>query len=135
MLWKSFLTQDIRLGIALTICVQRTSSERIFPWMNPTAFFWVVVVNFGIYASWYFDCNRGTDRFQSRVLVSVTGIGFVVAVGLGFGPLISTFCVVPRAVVVGLLVSDIAHWVFPGLQRRREEAPSTEVGSVVPEKA
>lgn len=103
--------------------------------MNPTAVFWIVAVNFVIYAWWYYDCNKGTDRFQSRILAGVAGIGFVVAIGLGFGPLISTFCVVPQAVNVGLLASDLAHLVFPGLRRRKEESPSVEVGSVVPEKA
>jgi hypothetical protein len=103
--------------------------------MSPTAFFWIAVVNFVLYACWYFDCNKRTDRFQSWTLASVVAVGFVVAMGLGFGLWISTFCVVPRAVVVGLLASDLAHLVFPGLQRRAGEAPSIEVGDVVPEKA
>jgi hypothetical protein len=103
--------------------------------MNPTAVFWIVAVNFVIYAWWYFDCNNGTDRFQSRILAGVTGIGFVVAMVLGFGPLISTFCVVPRAVIVSLLASDLAHLMSPGLRRRKEESPSIGVGSVMHEKA
>ena len=103
--------------------------------MSPTAFFWIAVVNFVIYACWYFDCNKRTDRFQSWTLASVVAVGFVVAMGLGFGLWISTFCVVPRAVVVGLLVSDFAHWVFPRSRRGTEDAPSIEVGGVMPEKA
>lgn len=103
--------------------------------MSSTAFFWIAAVNFAFYAAWYFDCNKRTDRFQSWTLASVVAIGFVVAMGLGFGPWVSTFCVVPRAVVVGLLVSDFAHWVSPRSQRRTGDAPSIEVGSVVPEKA
>lgn len=103
--------------------------------MNSTAFFWIAVVNFVVYAWWYFDCNRGSDRFQSRILAGVTGTGFVVAMVLGFGPWISTFCVVLRAVIVGLLLSDFAHLVFPRLQRSVEGPPGIEAGSVVLEKA
>jgi hypothetical protein len=54
---------------------------------------------------------------------------------LGFGPMISTFCVAPRAVIVGLLVSDFAHLLVPRLQHREEEASSVEVESVADEKS
>ena len=103
--------------------------------MSSTAFFWIAAVNFALYAAWYFDCNKRTDRFQSWTLTSVVAIGFVVAMGLGFGPWISTFCVVPRAVIVSLLASDLAHLMSPGLRRRKEESPSIGVGSVMHEKA
>lgn len=121
--------------ILINLCAQSTSSERISPWMNSTAFFFIVIASFVGYAWSYFDSNKGTDRFQRHFLASITGFGYVVALRLGFGPMISTFCVAPRAVIVGLLVSDLVHSVFPGLQYRIDESPSGEVGSVVDEKA
>lgn len=130
------LVGRLRLDVALIkLCVQSTSSERIFPWMNSTAFFFIAIANFVCYACWYFDSNEQTDRFQRHVLAFITGTGYVVALGLGFGPMISTFCVAPRAVIFGLLVSDFVHWVFPGLQRRGKESSSVGVGRVVDEKA
>lgn len=116
-------------------CEQSTTSERIFPWMNSTAFFFIAVASFVCYACWYFGSNKETDRFQRYILASITGAGYIVSLGLGFGPLISTFCVAPRAVIVGLLVSDFAHLVVPRLQRREEESSSVEIESVADEKS
>jgi hypothetical protein len=110
--------------------MQSTSSERLFPWMNSTAFFIIAVASFVGYACWYFGSNKETDRCQQHILAAITGIGYIVALGLGFGPLIGTFCVAPRAVVVGLLVSDLAHAVVPGLTRRGDGEMSEEVESV-----
>lgn len=116
-------------------CEQSTTSERLFPWMNSTAFFFVAVAGFVCYACWYFGSNKATDRCQRHILASVTGTGYIVALSLGFGLMISTFCVAPRAVIVGLLVSDFAHVVVPRLQRSKEEASSAEVESVTDEKS
>jgi hypothetical protein len=115
--------------------MQSTTSERLFPWMNSTAFFFIAIASFVCYACWYFGSNKETDRFQRHVLAVVTGTGYIVGLSLGFGPMISTFCVAPRAVVVGLLISDLAHLVFPRLQHREEEASSVEVESVADEKS
>jgi antibiotic biosynthesis monooxygenase (ABM) superfamily enzyme len=98
--------------------MQSTSSERLFPFMNSTVFFYIAVASFGCYACWYFDANKETDRFQRHVLASVTATSYIVSLGLGFGPMISTFCVAPRAVIVGFLVSNFAHFLVPWLQRR-----------------
>jgi len=98
--------------------------------MNSTAFFFVAMAGFVGYACWYFGSNKETDDYQRHILASVTGTGYVVALGLGFGPLISTFCVAPRAVIVGLLVSDLAHLVFPVLRRRADGSTCVEVESV-----
>lgn len=103
--------------------------------MNSTAFFFIAIASFVCYACWYFGSNKETDRFQRHVLASVMGAGYVLALGLGFGPMISTFCVAPRAVIVGLLVSDFAHLVFPLLQRKEEESTSVEVERVADEKS
>lgn len=104
--------------------------------MNSTAFFIIAIASFVGYACWYFYSNKETDRWcQRHILQSITGIGYVVALGLGFGPLISTFCVAPRAVIVGLLVSDLAHLVFPVMQRRADGSTSVEVEIVADEKS
>ncbi|KAM0702947.1 hypothetical protein Q7P35_010379 [Cladosporium inversicolor] len=133
--WDEVMIPDVENLVDWIKLFVSTSSERISPWMNSTAFFFIVIASFVGYAWSYFDSNKGTDRFQRHFLASITGFGYVVALRLGFGPMISTFCVAPRAVIVGLLVSDLVHSVFPGLQYRIDESPSGEVGSVVDEKA
>jgi hypothetical protein len=50
--------------------MQSTSSERLFPFMNSTVFFYIAVASFGCYACWYFDANKETDRLYHWVLGS-----------------------------------------------------------------
>jgi hypothetical protein len=114
--------------------VQSISRKHFFSRENSTTAFIAVLASFVGYAALYYETSKGNDRFQSYILASVNLAGFAVALSLGFGPLISTFCVAPRAIIVGLLVSDLAHCIFPVLQRRDEEMKSNKVHGVASKK-
>jgi hypothetical protein len=101
--------------------------------MGSTAMFVVTLLSFIGYACWYYAINEKSDRFQARILAFVSVAGFSVAMSVGFGVWISVFVVVPRAVIVGLLVSDFAHLVFPVLRRTRDGC--AQIGEAVDEKA
>jgi hypothetical protein len=113
--------------------IQGISSRNLFAWMGSTAMFVVTVLSFFGYACWYYAVNQRSDRFQAHIVTFVAVAGFSVAMSLGFGVWVSVFVVVPRAVIVGLLVSDFAHLVFPVLRRTRDGC--TQSGDAVDEKA
>lgn len=99
------------------------------------AAFLVLLASFVFYASLYFATNRKNDRFQLHIVASITLAGFVLALSFGFGPMISAFCVVPRAVIVGLLVSDLTHLMLPVLQYKEDTSLSREADGVSSEKS
>jgi hypothetical protein len=113
--------------------VQGISHRNTFAWMDSPAVFVIVLFSFFGYAHWYYDVNKKSDRFQAHIVALVSVAGFSVAMSVGFGAWISAFVVVPRAVIVGLLVSDFAHLVFPILRRRGDVCGQS--GAVVAEKA
>jgi hypothetical protein len=113
--------------------VQGISSKNLFAWMGSTAMFVITLLSFFGYACWYYAVNAKSDRFQARILALVSVAGFSVALCVGFGVWISAFVVAPRAVIVGLLISDFAHLVFPVL--RRKENVCAQSGEAVDEKA
>ena len=98
------------------------------------AAFVAVLASFVVYVTHYLVTKNDSDRFQAHNLASVALTGVVLALNLGFGFLISTLCVVPRVIILGLLVSDLTHKCFPDLRRQRGESSSNEVHGVASEK-
>lgn len=84
------------------------------------------------YACLYFEINKQSDTYQARFVGLVSAAGFGVAMSLGFGVWISTFVVTPRAVILGLLLSDLVHLMVPRLRYSDDER--VEDDAVVAEK-
>jgi hypothetical protein len=115
------------------VYVQGISSRNLFAWIGSTAMFVLFSLCFVGYACFYYEVNSRSDRFQARIVAFVAVVGFGIAMSVGFGFWISAFVVVPRAVIVGLLGSDFAHLVVPGLRRGGDGCGQS--GAAVAEKA
>jgi hypothetical protein len=64
---------------------------------------------FAFYAYLYWNWNFPGDKYQLHFLVVVVMLGLLPLPFLEVGPLIGVFCVVPRAILSGLLLSDFFH--------------------------
>jgi hypothetical protein len=99
--------------------------------LDTTAFFISAIFSFGVYARYYYQWNQH-DRFQLHVVIPVALAGFTVPLILSSGALISTFAVMPKAAMVGLLLSDLLHLAFQGPWRkessRKERVGDEETG-------
>ena len=82
--------------------------------LDTTAFFIAAIFSYIVYAQLYYKWNQQNDRYQLPVLVVSALVGLVSALSFDLSLLISVFCVTPKVVLVGLLVSDILHLVFQG---------------------
>jgi len=80
---------------------------------NSEVGFAVEVACFSLYSYWYSSWNQG-DKYQLHFLVTAVALGLLPLLYLGTGLLIGIFCVVPRAILSGLLVSDIFHLFWDG---------------------
>ena len=92
--------------------------------MHSTPFLLYALVEFAFLAWLYYRSNKVTDKFQPHILAFFTGAGCFLGWRLGFEPV----WVFLRAVVVGLLGSDLAHLVVPGLLQRREDGFDRALG-------
>lgn len=76
---------------------------------------------FWLYAHWYY-CWNCCDKYQGHFVAAAGLAGLFVAVPclaeLGVGYFISTFCVVPQAIIWSLFVSDVFHLVKPAPSKR-----------------
>ena len=77
-------------------------------WNTEIAFV-IECVCFTAYAYWYWTWNHPGDKYQLHFLVASVMLGLLPLQFLGTGLLIGIFCVMPRAILSGLLVSDFFH--------------------------
>lgn len=89
--------------------------------MDSTGFFVVAHFTCFIYAHWYYNWNKHGDRFQLPTVAVATLIGLVSALSLNLGTLISVSVVTPKAVLAGLLLSDILHLLLYGPWRAEKK--------------
>lgn len=83
---------------------------------------------FWLYASWYASWCRN-DRYQRHFLLGAAAASvFVVPAlaSLGVGYFISASFIVPDAVLLALLASDVFHWVRPGLVEKQVDKTPEE---------
>ena len=71
------------------------------------------IICFSLYSYWYSRWNP-SDKYQLQFLVAAVVLGLLPQPFLETGPLIGIFCVVPRAILSGLLVSDFFHLFWYG---------------------
>ena len=76
--------------------------------MNTEIAFAVEILSFSIYSYWYWNWNTG-DKYQLHFLVGAVVLGLLPLYFLEVGPLIGVFCVMPRAVLSSLVLSDFFH--------------------------
>jgi hypothetical protein len=67
------------------------------------------MVCFAFYAYLYWNWNSPGDKYQPHFLVVAVMLGLLPLPFLEVGPLIGIFCVIPRAILSGLLLSDFFH--------------------------
>lgn len=73
------------------------------------------MLSFWLYAKWYASWCRD-DRYQKQFLIGaavVSGFAVPALASLGVGYFISASFVVPDAILLALLASDVFHWVRP----------------------
>lgn len=96
--------------------------------MDSTAFFVVAHFTCFLYAHWYYNWNKHSDRFQLPTVAVAALVGLVSALSLNLGALISVSVVTPKAALAGLLLSDILHLLLYGPWRAEEK--NEKVGDV-----
>jgi hypothetical protein len=87
-----------------------------------------------VYARFYYQWNQHNDECQLYIMTLAAYVGFLVPAILSSGFIISIFAVVPKAALVGLLLSDLLHLAFQGPwqeESRRERVGDEEVGSLL----
>lgn len=83
---------------------------------------------FSFYAYLYWNWNHPRDKYQLHFLITAVLIALLPLPFLGVGFLIGVFCVVPRAILSALLISDFFHL---GLKRRSRQGSRGVGGEMV----
>jgi hypothetical protein len=98
--------------------------------MNTEIAFVVEMLSFSVYSYWYWYWNQ-EDKYQLHFLVAAVVFALLPILFLEVGPLIGVFCVMPRAVLSSLVLSDFFHLALKVSNKSRVQAEEAVSGEKV----